>query len=171
MTVPNAITMKKFTNASSAIKELEGLNPSGNPNPPANILSPFISIDPPGRFDGLMNPAKVSLNLDNSVTTSDATIYRAGPDTAYAFVSMETTIIDGKAEASTSRGGVFVVGSAANVGFVVGLVVLGVVLLLMALVTAGVIVYFVARPEKWQAAKKSIKTTHNKVKRSFARRV
>jgi len=167
----NMIVMKEFNNASSAIEELEGLSPSGNANSPANVLSSFISVTPSGKFQGSVKPAKISLKVDDNLAMSGATVYRAAPDTAYAFVSMETTIVNGQAQASTDRGGVFVVGSAANVGFVVGLVVLGVVLLVMALMTAGVVIYFVARPEKWKAAKKSVKTTHMKVKRSFARQV
>ncbi len=163
--------MMQFQNSSDAIKELRGKAPSGeNLNEPAVKHSEFVSIQPEGKFSGSAGKAKISLRLDDGIS-SNAEIYRAGPDTAYAFVRMDTTIVNGKAEAQTDQGGVFVVGSGVNLGLVVGLVVAGLVVLVLALMAAGVIVYFVARPDKWKSTKESVKKSQMKIKRSFARQV
>ena len=164
--------MMQFENATTAVEDVRGSAIEGeNLNVPANLHSGFIGVNPAGKFDGVMSPAKISLKLDDTTASAGVSLYRAGPDTAYAFVRMETTIQDGRAVASTDQGGVFVAGSGVNLGLVVGLVVAGVVVLLIALMVAAVIVYFVAQPEKWKATKTSMKKSQMKLKRSFARQV
>lgn len=138
---------------------------------PDNLNSPFVNVMPHGHFEGVQGMANITIKLDNSASISGVTLYRASPQSNYAFTALETTVVDGNAMAQTDQGGIFVAGSGINFGAVVGGVVAGVVLLLLAIVLVGTIIYFVARPEKWQKAKNNAKKAQMKMKRSFARQV
>lgn len=169
---PNVITLMEYRNASAAVADVEGLANEGELlNAPANLNSPFVSVFPHDRFEGATGMGEIAIMLDPSVSHSGVTIHRASPNSDYVFVQLDTQIIDGRAVAQTNEGGIFVAGSGVNYSLVVGLVVAGIVLLLVAIVVVGTIVYFVARPEKWQSAKNNVKKTQMKMKRSFARQV
>lgn len=170
---PNLIIMSEYRNSSQAVEDVRGNTVKGEKlNEPPILHSPFVAIFPPRTFDGAMSPAKISIDLDSSLAgSSNVHIYRSNMESAFAFTQLETSIVDGRAVANTNQGGVFVAGSQVNYGLVIGLVVTGVVLLLFAIIVVGVIVYFVARPEKWQSAKTNVKKSQMKIKRSFARQV
>ena len=172
LTQPNFFTMKEYRNQSAAVADVEDLAAQGElVNTPPNLNSPYVRIDPPTRFNGAMSKAEISIQLTEGESSMGVTIRRANPGSAWVFTDLDTQIVDGRAVAQTDEGGVFVAGSGFNFGLVIGLVVAGVVILLVAVIVIGTVVYFVARPEKWRSTKSNVKKTQMKMKRSFARQV
>lgn len=162
----------EYRDASTAVADATDLaDPGELLNTPPNLNSPYISVFPHSRFEGASGMATISIDLDQTLSSSGVAIYRANPNSDYVFVQLPTEVIDGRAVAQTSEGGIYVAGSGLNYSLVVGVVVAGVVLLLVGIVVAGTIVYFVARPEKWKSAKDNMKKTQMKMKRSFANKV
>ena len=169
---PNVISMMEYRNATAALEEvMDRAAPDELLNAPPNLNSPYVSVFPHDRFADSTGMGEISIMLDPSVSHSGVAMFRANPNTDYVFTQLPTQIIDGRAVAQTNEGGIFVAGSGVNYSLVVGVVVAGVVLLLVAIVVVGTIVYFVARPEKWQSAKNNLRKTQMKVKRSLARKV
>ena len=168
------ITMLEYRNASAAVEEVEELKDETELlNSPPNLNSPFISILPHTRFSNIEqgSSATVTIMLDPNLVNSAARVYRANRNSNYAFVELDTQVVDGRALAQTSEGGIFVAGTGVNYSLVVGVVVAAVVLVLVVTVVVGTVIYFVVRPEKWQSTKNNLKKTQMKVKRSFARQV
>lgn len=164
--------MAVYRNASAAVAEVEDLANEGEIlNTPDNLMSPFISIDPPTHFTGVEQPANISIKIDDSSLSSGITMYRANRNSAWVFTELDTQVVEGQAVAQTDQGGIFVVGSGTSYALIAGVVVAAVVLVLVVTVVVGTIVYFVARPEKWKSAKNNMKKTQMKLKRSFAKQV
>lgn len=169
----NVIMMSEYRNSSAAVADVEELADEGELlNTPANMASPFVSIEPHTDFGSAVGQAEVAIDLDNPTTNSaGVSVYRANRNSAWVFVQLDTEITGGRAIAQTNQGGIFVAGSGVNYSLVVGLAVAGVVLLLASLMVVGTVIYFVVRPEKWKSTKSSMKKAQMKVKRSFARQV
>ena len=168
---PSMITMSVYQDPNSAIADLTDRAADGEAlKPPANKASDYVRVDPLTTFPTATKPATISIRLDGGITTG-VTVRRANQNSAWIFTELDTEIVDGQAMAQTDQGGVFVAGSPINYGLVVGLVASGFVLLLIAIIVAGTIVYFKVRPEKWQSTKASMKKAQMKMKRSFARQV
>ncbi len=115
--------------------------------------------------------AEITVQLRDVGVPTGVKMFRANANSAYVFMELPTRIISGKAVASTNQGGIFVAGSGVNYNLVIGLSVAGVVLLLVAIMVAATVVYFVVRPEKLASAKNNIQKTQMKMKRSFAKQV
>ena len=169
----SVITMSEYRNASAAVEDVDELSEDGRSllNIPANLASPYVSVEPHTHFEAVAGMAEIKIDLDRDLINSGVSVYRANQNSAYVFQQLDTQIVDGQAVAQTDQGGVFVAGSGVNYSLVVGLVVAGVVLLVVALMVVATIVYFVVRPEKWKSTKSSVKKAQMKVKRSFARQV
>lgn len=168
--------MSEVLNATATLEMIGNLAANrDNLNIPANIRSKYINVNPPATFPGTLNPATIEINLDSTVspeTASGISIYRASQESDWIFVELETEAMSaGRVAASTSQGGVFVAGSGVDYGLVTGLVITGVVLLVIAVLMAGLIIYFVVRPEKWASAKSGLSKTKMNLKRSFANQI
>ncbi len=163
--------MSEYRNASAAAADVADLADDGELlNIPANLASPYVSVEPHTDFDSAAGMAEIAIDLDDGLTGGVA-VYRANQNSAYVFMQLDTQIVNGRAVAQTNQGGIFVAGSGVNYSLVVGLVVAGVVLLLVTLMIVTTVIYFVVRPEKWKATKGGLKKAQMKVKRSFARQV
>ena len=79
-------------------------------------------------------------------------------------------IINGRAVATISEGGVFVVTTPIATAFaIVGAVI--VVLVIVSIAVIGVIIYFAVRRDKWTSAKTKVSTGMKSFSRSFAKKV
>ena len=142
----------------------------GTIDPPSEIHSSFLLLDPFNQFTAEGEEAEVSIALSGD-PPSGSRIYRASPQSDFSFVGLDTEVVDGRAIASTNQGGIFVVASQPNVALIAGLSVFGAVMFLILLSVGGLIVYFVIRRDKWQKTKQNVYKAKMKVTRSFAKQV
>lgn len=164
------VTISEYRDADAAVADVQELSQEVELlNHPANVASPYVRVEPTEQFTGM---GEISISLDDSLMIpTGVTIRRANPNSNWIFTELDTTIVEGKAVAQTSQGGIFVAGSGVNYSLVVGLCVAAVVLVLVGLMVVATVVYFVVRPEKWKSAKTNVAKTQMKVKRSFAKQV
>ena len=164
--------MTQFNNASEAVDTVRGNAIEGEVlNLPSNVLSSYIGIFPPRIFDGSQSPAEVAIELDGSIGSTGVSIYRANMENVWIFTELDSRVENGRVMASTNQGGVFVAGSPVDYGLVIGLVIAALVLLVLAMLTVGVVIYFVVHRDKWDSTKKSISKAKMNLKRSFAKQV
>ena len=165
------LNMEEYANADEASDFVMQMSGSRTTNAPGNQVSSVISIQPFTQFNGAQSDATISIDIDESAAREGTVIYRASPVNGWSYAALDTQIIDGKAVARTSSGGVFVAATAVSTGLIVGVVIAGVVLLLVIVIVVGLAIYFRSRPDKLKATKEKIVKTQNRVKRSFAKQV
>ena len=171
LTQASMLNMEEYSDSDAASDFVMQMSGSRTSDAPGNQVSPVISIQPFTQFPGAQGEAQVTIDIDSSAAREGTKIYRASAANNWAYVALDTQIVDGRAVASTNQGGVFVAATEVSTGLIVGVVIASVIILLVVVIVVGMAIYFASRPDKLKSTKEKIVKTQNRVKRSFAKQV